>query len=224
MKYKTVIWDFNGTLLSDMEISMSAMNTVLERRSLPIIPSLRAFQNLFGFPVENYYERLGLDFSKEPYKIPADEWIELYTEKMYSSPLIPGAKEALKAIKEAGIRQIILSACEKKRLINQLEMLGIINFFDEIHGSEDVYARGKKENAELLSKRQEFFPAVLIGDTDHDLLCAKAIGCDCILFSEGFMSEERLSRLGVTVRSSLIEIANEIISQKIHKSATFGKR
>lgn len=212
MKYKTVIWDFNGTLLSDMEISMRAMNCVLEKRSLPIIPSLGAFQNLFGFPVEDYYARLGLDFSKEPYKIPADEWIELYTKEMYSAPLITGAKEALEAIKEAGIRQIILSACEQERLINQLEKLGIIEFFDEIHGSGDVYARGKKENAELLSKRQGLFPAVLIGDTDHDLLCAKAIGCDCILFSGGFMSEERLSRLGVPVRSSLIEIANEIIS------------
>lgn len=212
MKYKTVIWDFNGTLLSDMEISMQAMNTVLERRALTQIPSLKAFQNLFGFPVEEYYERLGLDFSKEPYKIPADEWIELYTEKMHSAPLISGAKEALEAIKAAGIRQIILSACEKERLVNQLEKLGIIGYFDEIHGSEDAYARGKKENAKELSKRQELFPAVLIGDTDHDLLCAKAIGCDCILFSDGFMSEERLSVLGVPVRSSLVEIANEIIS------------
>lgn len=212
MKYKTVIWDFNGTLLSDMQISMDAMNTVLERRSLPTIPSHNVFQNLFGFPVEDYYARLGLDFDKEPYKIPADEWIELYSKKMFSSPLISGAKEALDAIKKAGIKQIVLSASEKNRLTKHLDELGILGYFDEIHGSEDVYARGKAENAELLSKRQELFPCVLIGDTDHDLLCARAIGADCILYSGGFMSKKRLEILGAPVSDSLIDIANEIIS------------
>ena len=63
MRYKTVIWDLNGTLLSDMELSISAMNTVLGRRDLEKIPNLKAFRDVFGFPVEDYYARLGFDFS-----------------------------------------------------------------------------------------------------------------------------------------------------------------
>ena len=212
MKYKTVIWDFNGTLLSDMGISIDAMNAVLEKRGLPKIPDLSAFQNVFGFPVEDYYERIGLDFSKEPFKVPADEWVALYSEKMYTAPLTDGAEDALEAIKAAGCRQIILSASEKARLITHLEKLGITHYFDEIHGAEDVYAKGKADIAKELSKRDELFPAVLIGDTDHDFSCARAIGCDAMLFSGGFMSEERLSVLGAPVHSSLIEIAKEIVS------------
>ena len=71
MKYKTVIWDFNGTLFDDMGVSIDAMNTVLSRRSLPLIKGLFEFQNVFGFPVRDYYSRIGLDFSKEPYEVPA---------------------------------------------------------------------------------------------------------------------------------------------------------
>ena len=212
MNYKTVIWDFNGTLLSDMQISIEAMNTVLERRNLPIIPSLKEFQGLFGFPVEDYYARLGLDFNKEPYKIPADEWVELYSAKMFTAPLSENTIDALELIKSHGIRQIVLSASEKSRLINHLEKLGIAHYFDEIHGTEDVYAAGKSAVAKRLSDRNEIFPAVLIGDTDHDYLCAESMGCDAILYSGGFMSEERLKKLGAPVRSSLLEIANEIIS------------
>ena len=142
----------------------------------------------------------------------ADEWVALYSEKMYTAPLTDGAEDALEAIKAAGCRQIILSASEKARLITHLEKLGITHYFDEIHGAEDVYAKGKADIAKELSKRDDLFPAVLIGDTDHDFSCARAIGCDAMLFSGGFMSEERLSVLDSPVRSSLIEIAKEIVS------------
>lgn len=214
MKYKTVIWDFNGTLLSDMALSVSAMNTVLKKRALPLIPDLSAFRDVFGFPVEDYYARIGFDFSKEPYQIPADEWVALYSEKMFDCPLTEGAVDALSTLRDAGIAQMILSASEKTRLKKHLEMLSILDYFDEIHGTGDVYAAGKSDLAKMLSKRSELFPAVLIGDTDHDLECAKMIGCDCILFSEGFMSKARLSRLGVPVFESLSEISEEIINNK----------
>ncbi|MBQ4066252.1 MAG: HAD family hydrolase [Clostridia bacterium] len=209
---KTVIWDFNGTLLSDMQISMEAMNTVLSRRSLPPIPSLSHFRALFGFPVEDYYRRLGLDFDKEPYKIPADEWVELYSAKMFDSPLTPGAFEALTMLREAGICQIVLSASERGRLTSHLERLGISHFFDEIHGTDDVYAHGKAFLADELSRRSELFPAVLIGDTDHDLLCAERIGCRAELFCGGFMSRERLLAISPSVSESLTEIADKIIN------------
>ena len=67
MKYKTVIWDFNGTLLDDVEISMNAMNTVLDRRSLKRIPSTDGFRDVFSVPVEDYYQRLGIEFFKESF-------------------------------------------------------------------------------------------------------------------------------------------------------------
>ena len=211
MNIKSVIWDFNGTLLQDVQMSIDAMNTVLERRSLPLIESHEAFRKVFGFPVKDYYERLGMDFTKEPYKKPADEWVELYTKDMYTAPLTEGALEALELLKQNGINQLILSASEKARLTKHLDILGIANYFDEILGTGDVYAKGKDDLAITLSKRADIFPAVLIGDTDHDFECARIIGCDAILFSKGFMSEERLLPLGCPVYDNLLTIAEKII-------------
>lgn len=213
MKYKTVIWDFNGTLLDDVEISMNAMNTVLDRRSLKRIPSTDGFRDVFSFPVEDYYQRLGIDFSKEPFKVSADEWVELYSKEMYSSPIMKGAKEALGLLRDSGIKLLILSASEKQRLSEHLSRLDIAKYFDEVHGAEDVYARGKDDIAKMLSERKELFPAVLIGDTDHDFKCAQMIGADCILFSKGFMSRERLLKLSVPVYDDLLEIAEKIIKE-----------
>lgn len=211
MRFKTVVWDFNGTLLDDTGISMDAMNTVLAKRGLKLIPSLREFRQVFGFPVKDYYERIGLDFSKEPYEIPADEWVALYSQKMFTAPLMNEARETLELFRAAGIKQIILSASETKRLRKHLEILGIDEYFSEINGADDVYAKGKEDRARLLSKRDDLFPAALIGDTDHDFESARLSGCTPYLFSGGFMSRERLEPLGAPVSSSLLEIAKYIV-------------
>lgn len=112
-KTSLVIWDFNGTLLDDTGISIEAINTVLSRRGLKTVQSKEEFQNIFTFPVEEYYRRLGFDFEKEPFTVPADEWVKLYDEKKLFSPSVEGAPETVKKLSGMGVRQIVLSACEK---------------------------------------------------------------------------------------------------------------
>ena len=130
-KTSLVIWDFNGTLLDDTGISIEAINTVLSRRGLKTVRSKEDFQNIFTFPVEEYYRRLGFDFEKEPFTVPADEWVKLYDEKKFFSPAVEGAPETVKKLSGMGVRQIVLSACEKNLLRSQLEKIGILACFDD---------------------------------------------------------------------------------------------
>ena len=39
MKYGTVVWDFNGTLLDDVEVGIRSVNKLLSDRGLPVIES-----------------------------------------------------------------------------------------------------------------------------------------------------------------------------------------
>ena len=75
MKYTHIIWDFNGTILSDMQICIDSVNEMLSRRELETIPDIEAYRRIFDFPVIDYYRRLGFDFSKEPYEELAKTWI-----------------------------------------------------------------------------------------------------------------------------------------------------
>lgn len=213
MKYKYVIWDFNGTILDDTGISINAINKVLTKRNLPTLDSLSALQEVFCFPVKEYYRRLGLDFSEEPYEIPADEWVNEYTSNMLSAKLMDGVSDALKKIENAGIKQIVLSASELDMLKKQVDSLGIAGFFEEILGCDNVYAGGKTHIAAewIKNKKEEnVFPAIMIGDTDHDFEVAQKIGCDCVLYAGGFMSKNRLLRFGVPVFDSFSDIVSYI--------------
>ena len=49
MKYKNVVWDWNGTLLNDVKVGVNTLNDMLGRRGLPLLS------------VEDYKEKYGSD-------------------------------------------------------------------------------------------------------------------------------------------------------------------
>ena len=51
MKYKYVIWDWNGTLFDDVEISVYTMNKMLEKTGYKNRIDLDLYKKIFTFPV-----------------------------------------------------------------------------------------------------------------------------------------------------------------------------
>lgn len=208
MKPTHIIWDFNGTIINDLPLSLKSINTVLKKRDLPLIASESHYREKFCFPIIKYYESLGMNFQKEPYKIPADEWVSLYNDGIKGIPLTEGIFETLTTLKELGIPQIILSASESCMLKSQLDFYNITSFFDTILGTNNVYGGGKTEMAKkwIETSNISLSDAVFIGDTDHDFETAQTIGCKCILFSGGHMSKNKLEKFGVPVIDHISDI------------------
>lgn len=53
MKYKNVVWDWNGTLLDDVETGVNTLNDMLGRRGLHQL-SVEEYKDMFGFPVIDF--------------------------------------------------------------------------------------------------------------------------------------------------------------------------
>ena len=210
MKYTHIIWDFNGTILSDMQICIDSVNKLLLQRGLDIIPDMETYQDLFDFPVIEYYSRLGFDFSKESYEILAESWMSLYKKKFSKAKLTSGLYETLISIKDKGIEQNIISACDEKILENQLSQLKIRNFFRTVMGLENIHAVGKTELARKWRKKNPDAIALFIGDTIHDAEAAAAARCDCILYSGGHQSRSKLISQNLPVVNSIPDILSYI--------------
>lgn len=80
MKYKYVIWDWNGTLFNDVQISIDAMNHMLEAKEYPQRLDSDLYKSIFSFPVIDYYKKVGLDFDRHPFDELAQLFIDLYSE------------------------------------------------------------------------------------------------------------------------------------------------
>lgn len=192
-----LIWDFNGTILEDMALGIRCTNEMLGKRGLPPIPSIEAYREIFGFPIEDYYRRLGFDFQKEDYETClAPEWVSLYLAGEDTCPLIPGVLETIRRVRELGIPQILLSATHREMLNIQLKHLGLEGEFEEVIGLDNIHARSKREQAMAWRQRHPEAHPLFLGDTEHDAQVAEAVGGDCVLFVGGHQSHQRLKTLG----------------------------
>lgn len=193
MPYSCLIWDFNGTILDDVKTGIDSVNVLLEKRGLPLIDGVEKYHAVFGFPIIEYYKRLGFDFEKESYDALAHEWVDVYNELVKKAPLRDGVLTALEEIKRFGIPQIILSATEKNMLISQVKSLGIYDYFDEILGMDNIYAYSKRKMAVEWMQKRNIKNALMVGDTTHDAEVAASMGADCVLVSGGHQSNKTLS-------------------------------
>ncbi len=205
MKYDLIIWDFNGTIANDISIGIEAANVVLSRRGMKLITSVEEYRKMFCFPIKKYYEKLGFDFKKEPYEVPANEWTAEFIKRENGITLNEGCLDVLRYVKERGVSQIIISSSEITMLKREVEMLGVTSFFDSILGKGDNYAHGKIDMAKEWAAGKEY-NALFIGDSVHDLDTASAIGADCILFTGGHDSKEHFEGIGVRTVDRLDEI------------------
>lgn len=192
----TIIWDWNGTLLDDVDICVDCINTLLGKRQLTTLNKFK-YQNIFRFPVEDYYQDAGFDFSIEPFDVLAHEFIDLYLKKLPEALLFPKARETLKKMRKLGFNHYLVSAMEHDTLINSLMARSLLEYFHGVKGIQDHYAKGKVSSAKALidEYRLDIGSTCLVGDTDHDYEVARELGCSCVLISNGHQLRERLLRL-----------------------------
>jgi phosphoglycolate phosphatase len=202
-----IIWDWNGTLLDDTQLAVESMNRMLMKRGLPVL-STEGYKNVFTFPVKDYYQKVGFDFEREPFEIPALEFIEQYNLLVRSCSLHENATEVLNYFRNIGIRQYVLSAMKQETLDQCLEYYQIRHFFEMVSGLDDHYANSKLDTGVLMIKNLHLDPReiLLIGDTIHDFEVASELGCSCILLSNGHQSYEKLKRAGVPVMEDLLQL------------------
>ena len=112
----------------------------------------------------------------------------------------------VKKLKEQGIKQAVLSATEREMLEGQLNTLGIRDFFEEVMGLDNIHAGSKLFLADDWRERHPDSRVIFVGDTDHDVQTASALGADCVLICRGHQSKEYLKTLNVPVYDDLSEI------------------
>jgi phosphoglycolate phosphatase len=205
--YRHIIWDWNGTLFDDAWLCLEIMNRQLDKRGLPGLTAER-YQQIFDFPVIDYYRQLGFDFSVEPFFDISTEFILAYEQRRPECGLRPEALAVLQRNQEQGISQSILSASKQAHLEAALEQFGIRDLFVAVAGLEDHHAFGKVETGHRLvsTLNLDRDRTLLIGDTLHDYEVAQAIGVDCCLVPGGHQAPERLAASGVRVVPALADL------------------
>lgn len=204
---QSIIWDWNGTLLNDLEFCISTINILLKKRNLELLTP-DSYKECFSFPVKDYYQTIGFDFEKEDFEIPAREFINIYDNGVKNCSLHCSAIQTLNYFKEKGIRQFVLSAMKEDMLKQTLKQQGIFEYFEGVAGLNDHYAVSKIERGQQLISKYNINKGntTIIGDTIHDFEVAEQLNINCILVADGHQSKDRLLGTGTKVIESLQQL------------------
>lgn len=123
-------------------------------------------------------------------------WLSKIEEESYLAmdQKYPDTMTVLSQLKFDGHNLYLLTARQsKKNLMDELQHLGLIIFFDKILSTEGIYSKEyilnsyAKVNVDILNPNNIF-----ISDMGKDLQMAKKYGFYTIAISHGFMKEDRL--------------------------------
>lgn len=210
MKYTHILWDFNGTILDDVETGIRSVNTLLSQRGLPCLSCVDDYHKVFGFPIIEYYRRLGFDLDREKYKVIAPLWVAEYLKNVKDAKVFDDVLYAVETFRGEGVKQIILSATERDMLLSQLSDIGLGGAFDDVLGLDNIHAASKVGIAQGWKDEHPDAVALIIGDTVHDAEVARAISADCILISRGHQSRDVLLGTGFPVFDNLKKAIEKI--------------
>jgi phosphoglycolate phosphatase len=204
---RNIIWDWNGTLLDDLEVCVASINRLLNKRKLVPL-NIPRYLEIFTFPVKEYYLSAGFDFTEETFETVAVEFMEHYLQLVRTTGLHAGVEKTLSYFRESGRSQIILSAMEQDELLKLVRENRIEEYFTHIFGIDDHLAHGKLDLAMTAIEKTGFSreETCLIGDTLHDAEVARELGIHCLLVADGHQSEIRLKTSGYPVIRSLSEV------------------
>ena len=204
---KQILWDWNGTLLDDLQYGIDVRNRIFPDFNLPTIDSIQEYHAQFTFPIRLYYERAGV--TDDIFVPIAHAWMNEYVRGFASVPLHTDALETLERFAQANVQQVVLSASKRDLLTGQIAQFHIQHYFADILGLGDIYAGSKEEIGRHYLQNCGIAPeeTLMIGDTLHDAEVASAIGARCVLVARGHQNRETLLTAGVPVVDSLSEAA-----------------
>lgn len=195
----TVVYDWNGTLLDDMDAVIEALNVILRKYNRPVIEH-EPFRELCLYPFPILYGRLG--FNEQEIETLCKEGNCIFHDKYEllaaNAPLRKGAIELLEFSKKYKVQNLILSNHMVDAIGVQLERLKIKDYFSKVlafASRESQYKDiSKGERLRLYLKDNSINPetTLIIGDSEEECEIARALNLTSVAITGGTVSENRL--------------------------------
>ncbi len=212
MKYKYIVWDWNGTIIDDASLSVSIFNKMCDFYGLQRI-TIQEYQNTFKIPVTDFYAERGFDFSKIDFHEIGEFYVKEYNETRFNCSLHDGVVDVMRALKSEGVGQSILSAYQQNHLRDSVAHFGLNEYMDNVFGLGDILAGSKEARAKALIDEIGVDPksVLMVGDTTHDKAAADAMGADCAFVAKGHNAKYRLEELKVPVFDTHTELLDYVV-------------
>ena len=197
-EYKTVFFDFDGTLAESGKGCVDAVRYMFSRIGMEEYDESRLIQ-FVGPPVRQHLMN-AYGFSPQRADYAYQYFREYYFEKgVKSIRLYDGIVEAISAIKQTGKTLYVATAKTVPMARQLIERFELAPFFSDVFGA--CHEKGVSNKTQVLQDAVQQLGgvpqhAVMVGDRYHDIEGAKAIGIDTIGVLYGYGDYHELNEAG----------------------------
>jgi len=191
MTQKVVIFDFDGTIADTVDALVSIANRLAKEFGyVQITPEeLALLRNLTSREIINYS---GISVFKIPFLVKKIKG-ELKSKIPELKP-IPGIKEALINLKNAGHRLGIITSNSKDNVTEFLRINELDNLFEFIYSGITIFGKTTIINNLLKQKQLKPEEVIYVGDETRDIEASKKANIKVVAVSWGFNSPEVLAK------------------------------
>ena len=185
---KAILFDIDGTILDTSDFVFSAVKYTLAKHNLSITEENLTLAK--GKPLVEFYKFL---FPSQDYQLFSKTHDDYQQDKFDKVKIFPGVLKVLRKLKADGFLLAAVSNRTRISLVKSLKLGKIYKYFDMIVALEDVEnPKPHKDHPlkalELLDVEKEF--AIMVGDTENDILAGKNAGIKTIGVSYGWAGDE----------------------------------
>lgn len=196
MKAKTILFDLDGTLTDSGEGIINCASLALEHFGIPV-PDRKTMGVFVGPPLHDTFVKFGVpeDKVEEAVKVFRSRY---FTVGKFENFPYPGIPELLQTLKNHGHKLLIATSKPETLALEITNHFDLAQYFDRICGASLDRSRITKEDVieYLLSLEESTENAIMVGDTEFDVLGAAAHGIPTIGVSWGYGNVEDMQKAG----------------------------
>lgn len=190
--FELVIFDWDGTLIDSEAKIVSCMQTAMRDVGLPVLEP-ETVRNIIGLGMREALETLFPDESDTTYR----QLTERYRDEFFSgesSLPFEGVTETLARMAEQDYLLAVATGKGRNGLDKALQSTGFDQWFHASRCADETRSKPHPQMLEELLTELNVKPekALMVGDTEYDLLMAQNAGIQSVAVSYGVHSVDRL--------------------------------
>jgi phosphoglycolate phosphatase len=190
MIYRTIIFDFDGTIADTMEEGRRIFNEIGPAHGIRQIDR-EEMEGFRSYTINQFIEEMKIPKAKIPYFV-AKGTLAM-RRSMARLPLIAGVEEVLPILRSQVDRFGILTSNAVDNVDLFLQSHGISELFDFVSSTSKLTGKSRHLSATRKQYGLKSEEMLYVGDEVRDLQAAKKAGIPCAGVTWGFNSRDRLA-------------------------------
>lgn len=197
---KLVIFDWNGTLIPDVQATVLAENYAYKRFGAKHI-TVKWFRKNCELPWTKHMKNCGLAEKqiKDNIQEIQDKFHERHEELIKKIRSRSGARKLLAFLEKNRVDKAIISNHRTESINKSLERLKLKQYFHHVLANNTTVGTinlSKDKRIKQYLKKHNYSPleTIIIGDSDEEIQIAKKIGLTSIAITHGIIDADRLKK------------------------------